>query len=82
MEPFIGNIILAGNDQVAIDAVASKIMGFDPLNIDYIKMAHDRGLGTGDVDQIDIVGMDRKDFAKQNFGLRLRKVRSSNGTRS
>ncbi|VVB54069.1 Uncharacterised protein [uncultured archaeon] len=73
MEPYIGNTILASNDQVAIDAVASKIMGFDPLKIDYIKLAHERGLGMGDVDQIEIVGMDRKDFEKQNFGFEVKK---------
>jgi uncharacterized protein (DUF362 family) len=54
MKPFTGNLILAGEDQVAIDAVAARIMGFDPLKIDYIKMAHDMGLGTGDIDQIEI----------------------------
>lgn len=73
MEPFIGNVILASNDQVAIDAVAAKIMGFEPLEIDYIKMAHDRGLGTGDVDQIEIVGMDKKEFETLNFGFRVKK---------
>ena len=73
MEPFIGNVILASKDQVAIDAVAAKIMGFEPLEIDYIKMAHDRGLGTGDVDQIEIVGMDKKEFEMLNFGFRVKK---------
>ena len=67
MEPYCGNIILASEDQVAIDAVAAKIMGFDPLKIDYIKTAHDRGLGTGDVDQIEIVGMDNGDLKNLNF---------------
>ena len=73
MEPYIGNTILASNDQVAIDAVASKMMGFDPLKIDYIKIAHDRGLGIGDIDQIEIVGMDRKDFDNKNFGFAAKK---------
>ncbi|MHC1632098.1 MAG: DUF362 domain-containing protein [Methanotrichaceae archaeon] len=73
MEPFIGNVILASEDQVAIDALAAKIMGFEPLEIDYIKMAHDRGLGTGDVDQIEIVGMDKKEFEKLNFGFEVKK---------
>jgi uncharacterized protein (DUF362 family) len=67
MEPLIGNVILASEDQVAIDAVAAKIMGFEPLEIDYLKMAHDQGLGTGDVDQIEIVGMDKKEFETLNF---------------
>ena len=73
MEPFIGNVILASEDQVAIDAVAAKIMGFEPLDIDYIKMAHERGLGTGDVDQIEIAGMDRREFETLNFGFRVKK---------
>lgn len=69
MEPFYGNIILGSEDQVAIDALAAKIMGFDPLEIDYIKMAHDKGLGMGDTDQIEIVGMDEGELKKLNFGF-------------
>ncbi|MGZ7094951.1 MAG: DUF362 domain-containing protein [Methanobacterium sp.] len=67
MEPFCGDVILASEDQVAIDAIAAKIMGFDPLKIDYIKIAHDKGLGIGDVDQIEIIGMDNVDLKNMNF---------------
>ncbi|MCJ7621842.1 MAG: DUF362 domain-containing protein, partial [Anaerolineae bacterium] len=45
MTPEVKNVILASADQVAIDAVAAKMMGFDPLSIDYIRLAHERGLG-------------------------------------
>ncbi|MFH1722879.1 MAG: DUF362 domain-containing protein [Candidatus Altiarchaeota archaeon] len=58
MEPFEGNRILASEDQVAIDAISAKMMGFDPLKIPFIKMCHERGLGCGDPDQIDVVGDD------------------------
>lgn len=67
MEPFVGNVLLASEDQVAIDAIAAKIMGFDPLEIDYIRIAHDMGLGMGDYDQIEIIGMDKNEFEKLNF---------------
>ena len=50
--------ILASNDQVAIDAVAAKMMGFDPMSIKFIRLAHERGLGCGDVSKIDVVGED------------------------
>ena len=50
--------ILASNDQVAIDAVAAKMMGFDPMTIKFIRLAHERGLGCGDVSQINVVGED------------------------
>lgn len=73
MDPFSGNVILGSEDQVAIDAVAAKIMGFDPLKIDYIRMAHDKGLGMGDVDQIEIVGMEDTEFQKLNFGFKTKK---------
>lgn len=73
MEPFNGNVILASDDQVAVDALAAKIMGFNPLTIDYIKIAHDRGLGIGDVDQIEIIGMDKSNLNKINFGFETKK---------
>ena len=56
MVPHLKNVLLASTDQVAIDAVAAKMMGFDPLSIEYIRLAHDRGLGCGDPRRIEIVG--------------------------
>ena len=52
------NVILASADQVAVDAVAAKMMGFDPLGIEFIRLAHERGLGCGDMREIEIVGAD------------------------
>ncbi len=49
-------MILASADQVAIDAVAAKLMGFDPMSIKFIRMAHELGLGCGDPRDIEIVG--------------------------
>lgn len=54
--PWVKNVLLASADPVAIDAVAAKMMGFDPLSIKYIRLAHDRGLGCGDPRQIEIAG--------------------------
>mgnify|MGYP001134380731 CR=1 FL=1 len=33
IQPVVKNVILASSDQVAIDAVAAKLMGFEPLVI-------------------------------------------------
>jgi len=65
--PHVKNVILAGADQVAIDAVAAKMMGFDPLSIKYIRLAHDRGLGCGDPADIEIVG--DAGAASENWGF-------------
>ena len=56
MIPYAKDVILASADQVAIDAVAAKLMGFDPMTIEYIRTAHDLGLGCGDPREIEIVG--------------------------
>jgi hypothetical protein len=51
---------------VAIDAVAAKLMGFDPLaDCKFIRLAHERGLGCGDVKDIEIVG--DLDAASENW---------------
>ena len=54
----VKNRILASADQVAIDAVAAKMMGFDPMSIPFIRLAHERGLGCGEVGEIDVRGED------------------------
>ncbi len=73
MEPVITNTLLASEDQVAIDAVSAKLMGFDPMKIKFIKMAHDQGLGIGDVDQLDIIGMDLEAFKSTNFNFKTKR---------
>jgi hypothetical protein len=57
MQPHVKNVILASDDQVAIDAVSAKMMGYDPLtDIKFIRIAHEMGLGCGDPAEIEIVG--------------------------
>lgn len=58
VRPVAKNVILASADPVAIDAVAARLMGFDPLKIDYIRLAHEQGLGCGDPRHIELVGDD------------------------
>jgi uncharacterized protein (DUF362 family) len=48
MIPRVKNLILAATDSVAIDAIAARLMGFDPLSIPFLRMAHERGLGIAD----------------------------------
>ena len=57
MTPYVKNVLLASADPVAIDAVAARLMGFDPLrDLTYVRLAHERGLGCGDTDTIEIAG--------------------------
>ncbi|MGA2587399.1 MAG: DUF362 domain-containing protein [Candidatus Aminicenantales bacterium] len=69
MMPVTKNVLLAGADQVAIDAVASKMMGFDPMSIKYIRLAHEAGLGVGRPEEIEIIG--DPDAAAENWGFEV-----------
>ncbi len=68
MIPVEKNLMLASGDQVAIDAVAAKLMGFDPMSLKYIRLAHEAGLGIGDPRDIEVVG---KDISGMNFKFRV-----------
>jgi len=70
MFPRIKNYILASGDSVSIDAIAAKMMGFDPMQIPYIRMCEERGLGVGNPKDIEIVG---EDISKVNFGFKTSK---------
>jgi uncharacterized protein (DUF362 family) len=56
MRPYVKNTIMASADPVAIDALSAKIMGIDPLRVRFIRHAHERGLGVGDPNEIQILG--------------------------
>ena len=61
------DILLASSDQVAIDAVSARLQGFDPMQIRFIRKAHDMGLGVGDPQQIKIIGYDIEQEKPWNF---------------
>jgi uncharacterized protein (DUF362 family) len=69
MFPVVKNVMLASADQVAIDAVAAKLMGFDPMSIEYIRVAHEDGLGVGDPRDITVVG--DADAASESWGFKV-----------
>ncbi len=57
MVPHVKNVLLASADPVAVDAVAAKLMGFDPLaDVKFLRLAHERGLGVADMREIRLVG--------------------------
>ena len=68
--PKIKNYILASADSVAIDAVAAKLMGLDPLKIPYLKMATENQLGTANLKDIEIIG---EDISKVNFAFQSKR---------
>jgi uncharacterized protein (DUF362 family) len=69
MKPVEKNVLLASADQVAVDAVAAKLMGFDPTNIEYIRLAHEAGLGVGRPEEIAVVG--DAELAAENWEFKV-----------
>ncbi len=79
MEPAVKNYLIAGADSVAIDAVAAKMMGFDPRGIRFLYLANEQKLGNADPRKIEIVGEDIRDV---NFHFRLRESFASRGQKA
>jgi uncharacterized protein (DUF362 family) len=52
------NLILAGEDTVATDAMAARLMGFNPWDIDFLHLAAARDIGTMDLGRVEVVGED------------------------
>jgi uncharacterized protein (DUF362 family) len=70
MIPRVKSLLLAASDSVAIDAIASRLMGFDPLSIPFLRMAQERGLGIADPRDIEVVG---DDVSNENFGFQTKR---------
>ncbi len=68
MKPVTQNLILASDDSVALDAVAARLMGFDPMGIGYLRLCHDRGLGVADPRDIRVEGASLQGV---NFGFKV-----------
>lgn len=62
-------LILASGDGVALDAVASSIIGLKPLRIHTTSIAHQRGIGNGDIDLIEIAGEKLNDVKIKGFNV-------------
>lgn len=61
--------ILASFDPVALDVVASTLMGIDPCCVSTISACAKRGLGAGSLAQIEVVGEKISDFSIPKFLL-------------
>ena len=50
------NVVIAGADPVAVDAVGASIMGYNPVDLVYLRLSAAKGFGTYDLDHIHIIG--------------------------
>ncbi|MBS7634183.1 DUF362 domain-containing protein [Candidatus Bathyarchaeota archaeon] len=64
-ETFRLNLTIAGFDPVAVETISAKILGVDPSSLRYLKWAEEDGLGTMDLNRIEILGVP---FEEAYFG--------------
>ena len=68
--PIEMNLIIAGTDTVAVDAVTSACMGFEPAEVPSTRIAYHDGLGEMRLDHIDVAGVPiasvKKHFLRAN----------------
>ena len=55
--PVQTDVIVAGADPVATDAVGTMVMGMDPTRVEHLRLCSERGLGEYRPDAIEIVGV-------------------------
>lgn len=68
--------LLASQDIVALDSLAAKMMGFNPLKIDYLRLSQKKNLGIADPKKIKVVG---KKIKGVDFGFKSADTFASRG---
>ena len=63
------NAILASIDPVALDAVACTMVGIDPFMVPSTRLAHEQGMGRGDISKINVVGKSLEDMQIDDFKI-------------
>src|SRR5580658_8393937 len=58
------NLIVMGNNQVAIDSVCCRMIGVEPREVEHIALAHERGFGPIEMSEIRLSGDVSMDEAK------------------
>ncbi len=59
------NFVFAGEDAVAMDALAARLAGFNPWDLDYLHMTSQRGIGSMDPASADVIGDDAGRMTKR-----------------
>ena len=60
-------LIISSRDSVALDTVASNIIGFEPMAVPTIRFAHQRGFGIGELSNITVAGESIQNVAVHDF---------------
>ena len=59
------NILIGGRDTLAVDVVGARVFGLTIDEIPHLKIAHERGLGEGDLSKIDVIGKNLEEYKEK-----------------
>lgn len=51
-------LLAMGRDPVAVDAWAATLLGLEPFDVPHVRIAHEMGIGCGDLGAVDVVHLD------------------------
>lgn len=66
-DPVHFGLLVAGANGLAVDAVSSRLMGFDPREIEHLRYLQEKGFGPLDLSEIDIQGRELLDSRKRTL---------------
>lgn len=78
--PIHAGLIFAGTDRVSVDAVGSRLLGFDAREVNHIRNSYDYGMGEIDLDKIEITGEKPENFPldiQQSYNTSLENLPSN-----
>lgn len=63
------NLIIGGADTVSVDSVGAKIFGYSFDEVKHIRLAHEAGLGQGDLEKVEVIGDISRFTEKQPYEI-------------
>jgi uncharacterized protein (DUF362 family)/ferredoxin len=66
-EPYMANLLMASADPYAMDVVGATLVGMEPLSLPPLKVAAARGLTTGRVEDVQVLGVPLDDARMEGF---------------
>jgi len=74
--PIAMDCVMGSYDPVAVDRVACELVGIDPDMVDYFRAAQEAGLGTTEIEHIEVVGDKVEDCSKKMWVPYIEEIRN------
>ena len=59
------DVLIGGSDVLAVDVVGARVLGYRLEEVEHLRLCAERGLGQGDLDQVDVRGLPPSHFVQR-----------------